>query len=134
MPAIQGLNHITLAVTDLQRALDFYCGILGAKKTAKWATGAYLDLGGIWLCLAVGPVTPRQDYTHFALSCSGEGFEALAKSIRATSPEWQTNSSQGPSLYFMDPDGHRLELHVGDMQSRLDHYRTHPESNVTLYD
>ncbi|WP_159065009.1 hypothetical protein [Thaumasiovibrio subtropicus] len=31
------------------------------------------------------------------------------------------NRSEGQSLYLLDPDGHKLELHVGDLNSRLAH-------------
>jgi len=36
---------------------------------------------------------------------------------------WKDNKSEGISLYFMDPDGHKLEVHVGEWKSRLDEYK-----------
>ena len=134
MTVIQGLNHVTLSVSDLPRSLKFYQDMLGAAVTAQWDMGAYLDLGGIWLCLALGPVSPRKDYSHIALSCKLGSFDKLCQQIRTCCTEWKTNHSEGVSLYFLDPDGHRLELHLGDMHSRLAHYRRHPELGVIVRD
>ena len=134
--AITGVNHITLAVADLPRSVSFYTEILGGQLYADWDRGAYLELGSLWLCLTQSdaPIAPRTDYTHLALSCPDSEFAALSQTIRANADLWQANQSEGLSLYFLDPDGHRLELHQGDLSSRLDHYRTHPEKGVQLYD
>lgn len=129
---ITGLSHITLAVSDLRASLGFYCDVLGARQTATSDKVAYLDLGGLWLCLSQGPVTKRQDYTHIALSCEAQNFETLSRHICDHSSLWQRNQSEGQSLYFLDPDGHKLELHVGDMQSRLAHYRGDPNLGMTV--
>ncbi|RVW00038.1 glutathione transferase [Mesobaculum littorinae] len=127
-----GVNHLTLACRDLDRATAFYRDVLGATLRARWEAGAYLELGSLWLCLARGDVTPRADYTHVALSCAAPDFASIAARITAAAPLWQENRSEGASLYFLDPDGHRLELHAGDLASRLDHYRAHPEAGVTV--
>ncbi len=50
---LKGLNHITIAVSDLERSLDFYINALGFKGHVKWRQGAYLSLGDLWLCLSV---------------------------------------------------------------------------------
>lgn len=133
MARITGLNHVTLAVSDLSGSLSFYRDTLSADLRASWQGGAYLELGDLWLCLAEGPVHATRDYSHIALSCSAVDFPELAQRITAKALLWQDNSSEGDSLYFLDPDGHRLELHVGNLVSRLQHYAAHPDKGVTLW-
>ena len=93
---------------------------------------AYLSLGDLWLCLSVGPVTPRRDYTHLALACTEAEFGALSARLEAASEVWQENRSDAPSLYVLDPDGHRVELHAGTLERRLAHYRAHPDKGVAV--
>ena len=133
MARIAGLNHITLAVADLPRSVAFYRDLLGARLRADWPAGAYLELGPIWLCLTRSDtVEQRADYTHIAFT--SDDFAALAARISTNAELWQDNQSEGGSVYFLDPDGHRLELHDGTLETRLAHYRAHPEKGVTLFD
>lgn len=44
---LTGLNHLTLAVTDLPRSVSFYHGLLQLKLEATWDSGAYLSLPGL---------------------------------------------------------------------------------------
>ncbi|UWQ06311.1 VOC family protein [Aliiroseovarius crassostreae] len=131
---VTGLNHITLATSDLARSVGFYRDLLGATLRAHWAGGAYLELGDIWLCLmqTAGDIPVRTDYTHLAFSCEAAEFATLSDRIQTHAELWQENRSQGASLYFLDPDGHQLELHLGDLETRLAHYRAHPEKGVTV--
>jgi catechol 2,3-dioxygenase-like lactoylglutathione lyase family enzyme len=131
---VSGLNHLTLAVADLDRSLAFYRDVLGFRVAAVWATGAYLEAGTLWLCLSVGPVTAREDYTHVALSVAEGDFAALAERVSAVMPQWRANVSEGASLYFLDPDGHRLELHVGTLESRLADYRGRMVPGMRIFD
>ncbi|MCC2616486.1 fosfomycin resistance glutathione transferase [Aestuariibacter halophilus] len=120
-----GLNHLTLTVSNLDRALTFYTQVLGFKPHARWDNGAYLSQDSLWLCLSKGTSQPAKDYSHIALSVTAEGFELQCNKLRlANAPQWQDNSSEGQSYYFLDPDGHKLEIHVGDLQSRLQSLRT----------
>jgi catechol 2,3-dioxygenase-like lactoylglutathione lyase family enzyme len=131
MAGIAGLSHITLATANLDRAFAFYCDVLGAEPRGRWNTGAYLELGTVWLCLAQGTVRQRKDYSHISLSCAGADFAPLAERISAVAKLWQENKSEDPSLYFLDPDGHRLELHAGTLESRLAKDRALPDRGVT---
>ena len=124
---LKGLNHITLAVSDLQVSLDFYQSLLGFTGHVKWDKGAYLTLGELWLCLALGNVDDKSDYSHIAFSIEQESFEGLSRQLNAAGvKQWKINHSEGSSLYILDPDGHRLELHVGDLASRLENLKTKP--------
>ncbi len=126
---ITGINHITFAVTDLERSLRFYRDVLGCSEIHTWDAGAYLEAGGVWLCLSVDESAGgNADYTHIAFDVVEGNFAALAERIADSGARaWKENRSEGESLYFCDPDGHRLEIHVGDLGSRLRAMRERPE-------
>jgi catechol 2,3-dioxygenase-like lactoylglutathione lyase family enzyme len=136
-PKITGLNHLTLAVCDLDRSITFYRDILGCCLRARWPEGAYLEAGDLWLCLSVNSLPQdnrRSDYTHFAFSVEQSDFTALSSRISETCTIWKDNKSEGASIYFLDPDGHKLEIHLGKLETRLAHYRAAKKGIVEVFD
>jgi len=135
---LSGLNHLTLAVQSLDLSVPFYKDLLGFHLKEKWDKGAYLELGQLWLCLSLDesrPQEPLTEYTHYAFSTSAEKFSPfVAKLIQADVIEWKSNSSEGDSFYFLDPDGHKLEVHVGNLSSRLRQCNEHPYSRMDFFD
>ncbi|MHC8291163.1 fosfomycin resistance glutathione transferase [Pseudomonas sp. XS1P51] len=135
---LTGLNHLTLAVTDLNRSVAFYQDVLLFKPEAIWDTGAYLSLPGLWLCLSLDPLRncePAANYTHYAFSISASNFPLFVERLRtANVHEWRDNRSEGASFYFLDPDGHKLEAHVGDLASRLAACRQRPYAGMKFFD
>ena len=124
---LTGINHITLTVSQLERSLVFYTNVLGFKGLVKWDNGAYLSLNDVWLCLTLGVPDIKTDYTHIAFGIVASDFEGFAKKLAYRNIEqWQDNSSEGNSLYFLDPDGHKLEVHVGELVDRLQNLREFP--------
>lgn len=124
---LTGLNHITIAVSDLERSLDFYINALGFKGHVKWKQGAYLSLGDLWLCLSVDKPDEKSDYSHIAFSISQQDFTDFShKLIKFDIAQWKENKSEGDSLYLLDPDGHKLEIHSGDLYSRLESIKHQP--------
>ncbi|WP_281546301.1 fosfomycin resistance glutathione transferase [Grimontia sp. SpTr1] len=129
---LKGLNHITLAVSDLERSLAFYLDVLGFQGHVRWDGGAYLSLSDLWLCLSVDEPCEKDDYSHIAFDIDDENFVAFAASARKKGvSEWKQNHSEGQSLYLLDPDGHKLEIHAGGLQSRLDSLKAKPYSGQT---
>ena len=135
---LTGLNHLTLAVTDLNRSVVFYHDLLQFRLEATWDTGAYLSLPGLWLCLSFDPLhksEPAADYTHYAFGISSSDFSLFAERLRSADVrEWRDNRSEGASFYFLDPDGHKLEAHVGDLASRLAACRQQPYARMKFFD
>ncbi|MGE8146844.1 fosfomycin resistance glutathione transferase [Pseudomonas frederiksbergensis] len=135
---LTGLNHLTLAVTDLNRSVAFYQGLLQLRLDATWDSGAYLSLPGLWLCLSLDPLRqsgPAADYTHYAFTLSAVDFPPFVERLRSAGvKEWRDNRSEGASFYFLDPDGHKLEVHVGDLASRLEACRQKPYAGMKFFD
>ena len=134
---IENINHITLAVENVERSFLFYREILGLRPIAKWKNGAYFNAGDTWFALNQDPKVSkavRNDYSHIAFTCSHTDFEPLRKKILSCgSVEWSENSSEGDSFYFTDPDGHHLEIHVGDIHSRLADMQKNPRDDIEYY-
>ena len=130
----QGLNHITIAVRDINKSFDFYVKILGLKPHAKWSKGAYLTLGDLWFCLNLDNSMPANDYSHIALDIKEKDLEKMKNYLQKDDiKEWQTNSSEGKSLYILDPDEHKLEIHVGNLKSRLKTMKNENFPNLELF-
>ena len=131
---LTGLNHLTLAVSNVARSFDFYVHQLGFTPRAKWAKGAYLSLGDLWLCLSLDTVDDKSDYTHYAFSISEQYIVSFREKLRAARiEEWKDNTSEGASLYFLDPDGHRLEVHSGGLETRLQACKEKPYEGMIFY-
>ncbi|HFF1652839.1 TPA: fosfomycin resistance glutathione transferase [Providencia rettgeri] len=136
---LNGINHLTLAVSDIIRSIYFYQSLLGMKLHAKWKHGAYISCGDLWLCLSVDisrqHLAPSEtDYTHYAFSISESNFALLVNKLKENEVlVWKENKSEGDSFYFLDPDGHKLELHVGDLTQRLKSCQCSPYDGMEFY-
>ncbi len=124
---INGINHITFAVSNLERSLEFYKELLGLQLVARWPDGAYLKAGDTWVALNLDPECrsePSPDYTHIAFNVNPETFLHIKERLEKSNVQvFQENKSAGESFYFLDPDGHKLELHYNSLVQRMDWFR-----------
>jgi catechol 2,3-dioxygenase-like lactoylglutathione lyase family enzyme len=123
---ITGLGHVAYRITDLPRALDFYCGTLGLREAF------HLDREGErspWIVyLHVGPnqfvelfpggegeVKPRSraaGYNHLCLVV--DDLEATTAELTAKGAHITSGPRQGMDhnwqAWIDDPDGNAIEL------------------------
>ena len=129
---VTGLSHITFAASNLERSIRFYADLVGLKLLVRWDQGAYLTAGSFWIGLTLDKAAPEatnnSSYTHLAFTVPPEQFHALRKKLLCNdAEEWQPNSSPGESFYFLDPDGHKLEIHARTLPDRLASLRENPK-------
>jgi catechol 2,3-dioxygenase-like lactoylglutathione lyase family enzyme len=134
---ITGINHITLAVRDAEESFAFYTQVLGFHPVAKWPQGAYLLAGDVWIALVLDPHVREgtlPEYTHVAFTVSAEDMEQLSARIKESGAEiWQENRTEGASFYFVDPNGHKLEIHASDLETRIKTAREDPWEELEFY-
>lgn len=134
---ITGINHITLSVRDLNESFAFYQNVLGFKPLMKKGISAYFLAGDLWFCLEEDKAVRAAalpEYTHIAFSVEESDFPTLAKRVRDSGMQiFKENLSEGSSLYFVDPNGHKLEIHVGSWETRLAEYRSLPGQSGTEF-
>jgi len=119
---ITGLNHLTFAVRNLDRSIAFYTDLLGFTLRKRKVSSAYLEAGLLWLALVVDPRTrdgPLPEYSHAAFSIASSDMDLLVTRLKSAKVEQWQEPENPDSFYFLDLDGHKLELHSGDLRSRL---------------
>ncbi|SEN61717.1 Catechol 2,3-dioxygenase [Duganella sp. CF517] len=135
---LTGISHLTLASSDLPRSVDFYTRLLDFQLIATWDTGAYLTVGGLWICLSLEADRAGAEpsgYTHYAFAIREGDFAGFRQRLLAAGVvEWKANRSEGESFYFLDPDGHQLEAHVGSLASRMARCREKPYAGMRFFD
>ncbi|HEY1765341.1 MAG TPA: VOC family protein [Opitutaceae bacterium] len=118
------IGHVHLKVADLERALRFYCGVLGFELTQRsGASAAFVSAGGYhhhiglntWESLAGSP--PPEGSTglyHLAILYPNrvELADALRRLLDAGIPlEGASDHGVSEALYLRDPDGNGVELY-----------------------
>jgi catechol 2,3-dioxygenase len=123
MARIVGVRHAVLGVRDPQRSITFYREALGMELVTflEDMQMAFLSFGDHDHDLAVIKVPDDQPVgssglAHTALEIDGgteqlrEFYDALKE--RGVEVEMTADHAITKSLYFLDPDGNRLELYV----------------------
>jgi len=118
------IGHVHLKVADLDRALDFYCRILGFELMQKYgAQAAFVSAGGYhhhiglntWESQGGKPPPPgTTGLYHLAILYPTRADLADAlKRLVANGIELDGASDHGVSeaLYLRDPDGNGVELY-----------------------
>jgi catechol 2,3-dioxygenase-like lactoylglutathione lyase family enzyme len=134
-PTLRGVHHVAYRCKDAKKTVEFYRDMLGARYTIAFAedhvpsTGAYdpymhvfIDIGGgnilAFFELPEQPPLGRDANTpewvqHLALKVDNEEALLVAKArLEAAGVDVLGPTDHGifRSIYFFDPNGHRMEL------------------------
>jgi catechol 2,3-dioxygenase len=118
------IGHVHLKVADLERALGFYCGVLGFELTVRYGrSAAFVSAGGYhhhlglntWESLGGLPPPPGSTgLYHVAIlySTRAELADALERVIRAgVALDGASDHGVSEALYLRDPDENGVELY-----------------------
>jgi catechol 2,3-dioxygenase len=118
------IGHVHLKVADLERALGFYCGVLGFELTMRYGPGAaFVSAGGYhhhiglntWESQGGHPPAPgTTGLYHVAILYPTRArlADALRRVQTAGIPlDGAADHGVSEALYLRDPDGNGIELY-----------------------
>ena len=118
------IGHVHLKVANLQRALDFYCGVLGFELTQCYGEeAAFVSAGGYHHHIGLNtwesrdgspPAKGTTGLYHFAILYPTRATlaDALRRLMQANIPlEGASDHGVSEALYLSDPDGNGIELY-----------------------
>lgn len=119
------LTHI-LVVADLERAVAFYRGVLGAELVREYGgSSAVFSFAGAWLLLVTGggPTRDKPNVTFAHPSDPDRVSHAMTIRVPDCMAAYETLRGRGAAFltppeasewevrgFFRDPDGHLLEI------------------------
>jgi len=118
----EGLDHVAIAVTDLERSRRFYEDVLGLERVHdEWDVPVVLAANGSGLALFHEDLHPSSTpddveppavrILHIAFRLDRSGFEDARDALAERGIETRfSDHGISHSLYFDDPDGHQIEL------------------------
>jgi catechol 2,3-dioxygenase len=122
-PAVR-IGHVHLKVADLERALAFYCGVLGFELTQRYGReAAFVSAGGYhhhiglntWESSGGSPPPPgTTGLYHLAVLCPtrAELADALRRVLNAgIRLDGASDHGVSEALYLRDPDNNGVELY-----------------------
>jgi catechol 2,3-dioxygenase len=118
------IGHVHLKVANLQRALDFYCGVLGFELTQRYGEeAAFVSAGGYHHHIGLNtwesrdgspPPKGATGLYHFAILYPTRAAlaDALRRLMQANiSLEGASDHGVSEALYLSDPDRNGIELY-----------------------
>ncbi len=137
------IGHVHLKVADLQRALDFYCGVLGFEITQRYGPGAaFISAGGYhhhiglntWESLdGAAPAPGTTGLYHLAILYPTRA--ALADALRrllnaGIRLDGAADHGVSEALYLRDPDENGVELYWDRPQAE---WPRSPDGGIAMF-
>jgi catechol 2,3-dioxygenase-like lactoylglutathione lyase family enzyme len=110
---VQGVDHVAIGVADQSASEAFYRDVLGLERKHAEAWGdspmaMMAEHGGMAIFDEAGR---SNGFRHLAFRVDRENFELAQEDLREAGIEFEKQHHDvAESIYFVDPDGNRLEL------------------------
>ena len=125
---LEGIDHIAIAVRDIQAAAKWYIDVLGfePRYEGMWdGIPTFIGKGATAIAFfpsredsaAAGKTRARSGMLHLAFRADAESFAAAQKELKQRGIEFEFQDHEiSHSIYFRDPDGHALEITTYDLK------------------
>lgn len=113
---LAGLDHIALAVTDVDATAKWYIETLGFERRHEgmWdGVPAFIGKGNTAIALFPkrSPIIHKTGMLHFALRASRRNFDKAQEELQRRNIAFQFQDHEiSRSIYFHDPDGYEIEI------------------------
>jgi len=137
------IGHVHLKVADLERALGFYCGVLGFTLTQRFgASAAFLSAGGYHHHIGLntwesegGSPPPRGSTGLYHLAILYPDRATLGDALRrlvgaGIRLDGASDHGVSEALYLRDPDGNGVELY---RDRPRDEWPVSPSGELAMY-
>ena len=125
---LEGLDHVALAVRDVERSANWYVEVLGFERRYQgmW-NGVPVFVARGKTALALFPrgnnhTSPSQSreldgMLHFALRANRKNFVAAQRDLTSRGIAFHFQDHQiSYSIYFRDPDGFEIEITTYELE------------------
>ena len=125
---LEGLDHVALAVRDVERSADWYVEVLGFERRhdGMWE-GVPVFVGRNTTAIALFPLgsdhanpsLPRKPNSmlHLALRADRKNFIAAQRDLTSRGIAFHFQDHQiSQSIYFRDPDGYEIEITTYELE------------------
>ena len=117
---LEGIDHVAMSVRDLERSAQWYIDVLGFERLHEgmW-DGVPVFIGKGRTALALFPVREESGrgapaeirMLHLALRANRKNFLSAQEELKQRGIKFEFQDHEiSHSIYFRDPDGHRLEI------------------------
>jgi catechol-2,3-dioxygenase len=102
------IDHISVQVTDLPRAIDFYQKIFGLKILNEDKPNEIVRMGVTRTIVSLHRKPPTGIVDHYAIAIDGFDRDAVTKTLAAHGLTAETNLDYG--FYVRDPEGIPVQI------------------------
>ena len=128
---LERIDHVALSVRDVERSAHWYIDVLGFERRHEgmW-DGVPVFIGKGSTSIALFPIRGSADspereskgirILHLALRANRKNFLAAQEELKRHGIKFEFQDHEiSHSIYFQDPDGHKLEITTYELKSAL---------------